>query len=417
MSIKLRLTVMNFLQFFVWGAWLLSIGTYCMNTKGWTGAQFGAIFSTMGFASIFMPTLMGIIADRWINAEKLYGILHILYGIVLLFVPKADTPDSLFYTVFLAMIFYMPTIALSYSISYSGLRNANFDVLSNFPKIRTWGTIGFFIAMWLTNLTNSNANANQFYIAAISALALGIYSFSLPKCPPDRISDSNSSFAQKLGLSAFNLFKDYKMAIFFIFSFLIGCSLQLSNMYADSFLMDFGAVDKYKDSFVVKNSLFVVSLSQIFESIFLITIPFFLRKFGIKKVIIFSMLAWVLRFWLFSIGNPGGGFMFIFLSCVVYGLAFDFFNVSGSLFIERNTDQKIRSSAQGLFMLMTNGIGAVLGSLVSGWAIDKFFTIGGVKQWSNIWFTFGIYPLVLAILFFFLFKHKHNPVDFENANH
>lgn len=417
MSIKLRLTVMNFLQFFVWGAWLLSIGTYCMNTKGWTGAQFGAIFSTMGFASIFMPTLMGIIADRWINAEKLYGILHILYGIVLLFVPKADTPDSLFYTVFLAMIFYMPTIALSYSISYSGLRNANFDVLSNFPKIRTWGTIGFFIAMWLTNLTNSNANANQFYIAAISALALGIYSFSLPKCPPDRIFDSNSSFAQKLGLSAFNLFTDYKMAVFFIFSFLIGCSLQLSNMYADSFLMDFGAVDKYKDSFVVKNSLFVVSLSQIFESIFLITIPFFLRKFGIKIVIIFSMLAWVLRFWLFSIGNPGGGFMFIFLSCVVYGLAFDFFNVSGSLFIERNTDQKIRSSAQGLFMLMTNGIGAVLGSLVSGWAIDKFFTIGGVKQWSNIWFTFGIYPLVLAILFFFLFNHKHNPVDFENAKH
>jgi NHS family xanthosine MFS transporter len=417
MSIKLRLTIMNFLQFFVWGAWLLSIGTYCMNTKGWTGAQFGAIFSTMGFASIFMPTLMGIIADRWINTEKLYGILHILYGLVLLLVPKADTPDSLFYTVFLAMIFYMPTIALSYSISYTGLRNANFDVLSNFPKIRTWGTIGFFIAMWLTNLTKSNVNANQFYIAAISAIALGIYSFSLPKCPPDRTTDSNSTFFQKLGLSAFNLFKDYKMAVFFIFSFLIGCSLQLSNMYADSFLMDFGAVDKYKDSFVVNNSLFVVSLSQIFESIFLITIPFFLRKFGIKKVIIFSMLAWVLRFWLFSIGNPGGGFIFIFLSCVVYGLAFDFFNVSGSLFIERNTDQKIRSSAQGLFMLMTNGIGAVLGSLVSGWAIDKFFTIGSVKQWSNIWFTFGIYPLVLAILFFFLFKHKHNPSDFENVKH
>jgi len=417
MSIKLRLTIMNFLQFFVWGAWLLSIGTYCMNTKGWTGAQFGVIFSTMGLASLFMPTLMGIVADKWLNAEKLYGILHILYGIVLLFVPRADTPNSLFYIVFLAMIFYMPTIALAYSISYTGLRNANFDVLSNFPKIRTWGTIGFFIAMWLTNLTNSNANANQFYIAAISALALGIYSFSLPKCPPDRTSDSNSSFAQKLGLSAFNLFKDYKMAVFFIFSFLIGCSLQLSNMYADSFLMDFGAVDIYKDSFVVKNSLFVVSLSQIFESIFLITIPFFLRKFGIKKVIIFSMLAWVLRFWLFSIGNPGGGFMFIFLSCVVYGLAFDFFNVSGSLFIERNTDQKIRSSAQGLFMLMTNGIGAVLGSIVSGWAIDKFFTIEGVKQWSSIWFAFGIYPLALAILFFFLFKHEHKPEDFKNVKH
>jgi NHS family xanthosine MFS transporter len=408
---------MNFLQFFVWGAWLLSIGTYCMNTKGWTGAQFGVIFSTMGLASLFMPTLMGIIADKWLNAEKLYGILHILYGIVLLFVPKADTPDSLFYIVFLAMIFYMPTIALAYSISYTGLRNANFDVLSNFPKIRTWGTIGFFIAMWLTNLTKSNVNANQFYIAAISAIALGIYSFSLPKCPPDRTTDSNSSFFQKLGLSAFNLFKDYKMAVFFIFSFLIGCSLQLSNMYADSFLMDFGAQEIYKDSFVVKNSLFVVSLSQIFESIFLITIPFFLKKFGIKKVIIFSMLAWVLRFWLFSIGNPGGGFIFIFLSCVVYGLAFDFFNVSGSLFIERNTDQKIRSSAQGLFMLMTNGIGAVLGSLVSGWAIDKFFTIEGIKQWSDIWFAFGVYPLVLAILFFLLFKHKHDPADFENVKH
>lgn len=408
---------MNFLQFFVWGAWLLSIGTYCMNSKGWTGAQFGAIFSTMGLASIFMPTLIGIIADRWINAEKLYGTLHILYGLFLFYVPSVETPELLYYVIFGAMICYMPTIALSNSISYSILKGNNFDVLKNFPKIRTYGTVGFFIAMWITNLTKSNANANQFYIAAISAIILGIYSYTLPKCLPNNTVLKDASVIDQLGLNAFRLFKDYKMSIFFIFSLLIGCSLQLSNMYADSFLMDFSMFPEYKDSFVVKNSLFVISLSQIFESIFLITIPFFLRKYGIKQVILFSMIAWVLRFGLFSIGNPGSGFVFIFLSCVVYGLAFDFFNVSGSLFIETNTDNKIRSSAQGLFMLMTNGIGAWLGSKISGWAIDNYFTINQVKVWSQIWISFAIYPLILAILFFILFKHEHKAEDFEHISH
>ena len=417
MSIKLRLIIMNFLQFFVWGVWLLSIGTYCMNTKGWTGAQFGAIFSTMGLASILMPTVVGIIADRWVNAEKLYGILHFFYGLFLFYVPQVETPETLYYIILGAMICYMPTIALSNSISYTILNKNNYDVLKSFPTIRTFGTIGFFIAMWITNLTNSNLNSNQFYIGGVFAILLGIYSFTLPQCAPSNLVPKNANFMDVLGLNAFKLFRNYKMAIFFIFSLLIGFSLQLSNMYADSFLRDFSLNPEYKESFVVNNSLFVISISQIFESIFLITIPFFLRKYGIKNVILFSMIAWVLRFGLFSIGNPGSGFIFIFLSCVVYGLAFDFFNVSGSLFIETNTDSKIRSSAQGLFMLMTNGIGAWLGSMISGWAIDRYFTIDNVKNWGDIWFAFAIYPLVLAILFFILFKHKHKPEEFQDFAH
>ncbi|HSN59809.1 MAG TPA: nucleoside permease [Ferruginibacter sp.] len=417
MNIKTRLTLMSFLQFFVWGAWLITIGTYCFNAKGWTGAEFGAIFSTLGLSSLFMPALTGIIADKWMNAEKLYGILHILYGAVLLYVPQVNDPNTLYYVIFGAMICYMPTISLSNSIAYNILKNNKFDVVKDFPPIRVWGTIGFIAAMWITNLTGSKANANQFYIAAVFAILLGIYSFTLPKCPPQKTISKDATFIEQLGLNAFKLFTNYKTALFFIFSMFLGAALQLTNMYGDSFLDDFKKIPEYADSFVVKYSTIVMSISQISETVFILTIPFFLKKFGIKKVMLFSMLAWVLRFGLFAYGDPEGGLWMIILSCIVYGMAFDFFNISGSLFIETTTDSSIRSSAQGLFMMMTNGIGAYLGSKLSGYAIDTYFTEGQIKDWHNIWLSFAIYSLIIAIAFAIMFRHKHNPQDVANVGH
>jgi len=418
MNIKFRLTLMSFLQFFVWGAWLITIGTYCFNAKGWTGAQFGAIFSTLALSSLFMPALTGIIADKWLNAERLYGILHILYGLVLFYVPKVNDPDTLYYVIFAAMICYMPTISLSNSIAYTILKNNKYDVVKVFPPIRVWGTIGFIVAMWTTNLTGSKANANQFIIGAIGAIALGIFSFTLPKCPPQKSIAKDASLLEQLGLNAFKLFANYKMALFFLFSMFLGAALQLTNMYGDSFLNDFSKIPEYADSLVIKYSTIVMSISQVSETVFILTIPFFLKKFGIKKVMLFSMLAWVLRFGLFGYGNPGDGLWMIILSCIVYGMAFDFFNISGSLFVETTTDSKIRSSAQGLFMMMTNGVGAFLGSKISGFIIDKYFTVGqGDKDWHGIWITFAIYALVVAILFSILFKHKHDPKTLENVQH
>jgi MFS transporter, NHS family, xanthosine permease len=408
MGIKFRLILMNFLQFFVWGCWLITIGTYCFNAKGWTGAQFGAIFSTLAIASIFMPPLTGIIADKWINTEKLYGILHILYGVVLFFVPQVNNPDTLYYVILLAMIFYMPTISLSNSISYSILKNNNYEVVKVYPPIRVWGTIGFIIAMWITNLSGSKANANQFIIGAFAAIALGIYSFTLPKCLPQKSISKNASIFEQLGLNAFKLFSNFKMALFFIFAMFLGAALQLTNMYGDSFLDDFRKVPEYADSFVIKYSTIIMSISQISETLFILAIPFFLRRFGIKKVMLFSMIAWVLRFGLFSFGNPTGGLWMIILSCIVYGMAFDFFNISGSLFVESTTDSKIRSSAQGLFMMMTNGFGAYSGSKISGYVIDKFYTTAEGKDWHGIWLAFAIYSLVVAIAFAIFFKHKHD---------
>lgn len=410
---------MNFLQFFVWGAWLITVANYWFGTKNWDGAQFGAIFSTMGIASIFMPTLCGIIADRWLNAEKLYGILHILGGITLFYVPQVTNPSDFFWVILVAMVFYMPTIALSNSVAYNALKSNNLDVVKDFPPIRVYGTVGFIAAMWITNLSGNKASENQFYIAAIAAVILGIYSFSLPKCEPKGKTIENKSFLDLMGLTSFKLFANYKLALFFVFSMFLGAALQLTNAYGDVFLDDFKHVAEYKDSVVVKYSTIIMSISQISETLFILAIPFFLKRFGIKQVMLFSMIAWVLRFALFAYGNPGEGLWMIILSCVVYGMAFDFFNISGSLFVETSTDSKIRSSAQGLFMMMTNGFGAVLGSIVSGQIISLYFTDvkTGAKDWHNIWLTFAIYALVIAIAFAILFKHKHDPKDVEAFNH
>jgi NHS family xanthosine MFS transporter len=411
MNVKLRLTIMNFFQFFIWGAWLITVANYWFGTKNWDGAQFGAIFSTMGIASIFMPTICGIIADRWISAEKLYAVLHLLGGTTLLYVPQVNNPSAFFWVILIAMIFYMPTIALSNSVAYNALKKGSLDVVKDFPPIRVWGTIGFIVAMWITNLTNNKATENQFYIAAVASVLLGLYSFTLPECKPEKTTSEDKTYLELLGFNSFKLFADYKIALFFIFSMFLGGALQLTNAYGDVFLDDFKHNPIYADSLVVKYSTLIMSISQISETLFILAIPFFLNRFGIKQVMLFSMIAWFIRFGLFAFGNPGDGLWMIIMSCIVYGMAFDFFTISGSLFVEISTDSKIRSSAQGLFMMMTNGFGAVFGSIVSGQIISLYFTNHktGTKDWQNIWLTFTLYALVITIAFAILFRHKHNP--------
>ena len=411
MSIKLRLTILSFLQFFIWGAWLITIGAYWFQTKQWSGAQFGAIFSTMGIASIFMPSLMGIVADKWVNAEKLYGLLHILGGITLCTIPLITDPGMFFWVILLNMIFYMPTLSLSIAVSYSALKTQGLDVVKDYPPIRVWGTIGFIAAMWAVTFLGFEKSANQFYVAAGAAILLGVYAFTLPACPPPSKGVSSRSLVDALGLKSFALLRDRKLATFFAFALLLGAALQLTNAYGDTFLHDFDKIPAYRDTLSVQHPAFIMSISQISETLFILAIPFFLRRFGIKQVMLFSMVAWVLRFGLLAFGNPGGGLWMIIMSCIVYGMAFDFFNISGSLFVETQTQPSIRASAQGLFMMMTNGFGAVLGSSISGLVIQHYFTdASGNKDWQGIWLAFASYALVIAVLFVFIFKHKHEPM-------
>jgi NHS family xanthosine MFS transporter len=408
---------MNFMQFFVWGSWLITVGAYWFQNRGWSGSDFGAIFSTMGIASLFMPAIAGIIADRWVNAERLYGILHICGAVVLFILPQIGDPDLFFWVMLINMVFYMPTIALSITVSYTSMKNKGMDIIKEYPPVRVFGTIGFIVALWVISLSGLETSPAQFYVAAAAALFLGIYSFTLPKCPPSK-QESKRSFAAALGLNAFALFKKTKMALFFIFAMLLGASLQLTNAYGDTFIHDFKNFDIYKDLIAVKYPAIIMSISQISETLFILTIPFFLRKFGIKKVMLFSMFAWVLRFGLFAYGDPAEGLWMIILSCIIYGMAFDFFNISGSLFVETQSEPSIRASAQGLFMMMTNGFGAFLGSFISGIVIDEFFLHDdGSKHWHGIWLAFALYSVVVAVLFAIFFRHKHDPKAIQNIQH
>lgn len=456
LSIKNRLITMSFLQFFVWGAWLITIANYWFDTKQWDGGAFGAVFSTLGFSSLFMPAITGIIADKWVRAERLYGILHFIGGIVLCTIPFAKDESQFFWIIFLAMVCYMPTISLSNSIGYHVLKNNNYDVIKVFPPIRVWGTVGFIAAMWLVNLTGNKASSNQFIISGVAGMLLGLYAFTLPKCPPHSGKKERKSLIEAFGLDAFKLFLNYKTALFFLFSMMLGAALQLTNMYGDVYVSEFGNFGKYQGSLIVEKSTIVMSISQISETLFILAIPFILKRFGIKHVMLISMFAWVLRFGLLAYGNPADGLWMIVLSCIVYGMAFDFFNVSGSLYLETTVDSKIRSSAQGLFMMMTNGIGAVIGSLASAAIIGKFFTFTftdtksltnylgidpsnevfarltkytevyangefsnpvTLRDWTPIWLTFSCYAFVIAVLFAVFFRHKHNPEDLSQISH
>lgn len=414
MGIKFRLIVMNFLQYAIWGAWLISLGAYLGSGLGFSGLQIGSFFATMGIASLFMPAVMGIIADRWIPAQKLLGACHFVSGVFLVVAASQTAYAPLYSCMLLSVMFYMPTIALSNSASYNALDVAKLDAVKHFPPIRVWGTVGFIAAMWFVDLTHVGGiqiklTHWQLYVSALLSFILAVYSFTLPGCPIDK-SQQKCSWVDTLGLRAFALFKQKRMAIFFLFSMMLGAALQITNAFGDSYIQSFGQIPEYAASPIVKHSVILLSLSQMSETLCILLIPFFLRRFGIKIVMLISMLAWVLRFGFFGIGDPGSGATFLVLSMLVYGVAFDFFNISGSLFVEKETSREIRSSAQGVFMIMTNGFGAFFGSYAAGAVVDAF-------GWPNSWFLFAGYSMVVAVVFALVFKYKHNPAEMMEVKH
>jgi NHS family xanthosine MFS transporter len=418
MNIKFRLTVLNFLELFVFGAWLISLGGYLGGQLKFEGIQIGKIFTTLGIASVVMPGIIGIIADKYINAQKLLGLLHIIGAIFMFFLAQTKSYDLFFWLILGYLTVYMPTLGLANTVSYSILTTNKFDVIKVFPKIRVWGTIGFIVAEVAVGTFGWAQSNFQFYFAMIISLIMGVYSFTLPNVPLS--SSSNKTLLERLGLDAFVLFKEYKIAVFFIFSTLLGIVLQITNAWASEFLRSFK--ETFPDSFAVTNSNTLIALSQVSETLFILTIPFFLKRFGIKIVMIMSMLAWFFRFALFGIGSPEGiGLGYLILSMVVYGAAFDFFNISGSLFIETETDTKYRGSAQGLFVLLTNGVGAIIGGLSSGYIVQKYSVYANneliSRDWHTIWLIFAGYALLLAIVFAIIFKYKHNPDAIKNVSH
>jgi nucleoside transporter len=401
---------MNFLQYAVWGAWLISLGAYLGGSLKFEGFQIGSFFATMGIASLFMPGIMGIIADRWIPAQKLLGVCHFLAATFLVLAAPMTDYSTLYSLILCSVMFYMPTIALSNSVAYNALTKGGFNTVKDFPPIRVWGTVGFIVSMIAVDLLGYAHSSFQLYMSAAIGFVLSIYSFTLPNCDINK-NVEKKSWVDYMGLRAFTLFKQKKMAIFFVFSMMLGMSLQITNAFANDYLTNFfGKNVLYQGTFGVEHANILISLSQASETLCILLIPFFLRKFGIKKVMLISMVAWVLRFGLLGTGNPGGGVWMLVLSMIVYGVAFDFFNISGSLFVENETDSSIRSSAQGVFMIMTNGFGAFIGSYVAGWIVD-------LAGWPKSWFIFAGYSLLVAIVFGIVFKYKHDPAKLEKVAH
>ena len=435
-NLKFRLTAMNFLQFAVWGAYLTCIGNY-LGSAG-MGDLIAWVYAIQGIVSIFMPTLMGIIADRLVQPQRLLGICQLLAGVFMLgcwwlgmsAAGAGVYPDrTLFITLYtISVAFYMPTIALSNTVAFSILKRHGYDTIKDFPPIRVFGTVGFIATMWFVNsaafspdgsfiltlgdnATRFQYTYNQMLVSGGLGLLLGLYCFTLPECPLARKDGKKVSAAEALGLNAFKLFKVKKMAIFFIFSMLLGMCLQVTNGYATPFITSFKGAG-FVNSFAANNATLLTSLSQVSEALCILMIPFFLRRFGIKRVMLMAMAAWVLRFGFFGLGAPDmPGVILFILSMIVYGVAFDFFNVSGALYVERETDKSIQASAQGLFMLMTNGIGATVGTLSAGAVVDHFcrWTQVGTEtyllgNWTATWLIFAGFALVVAVAFMIVFK-------------
>lgn len=417
MDMRNRLIVMNFLQFAVWGAYLTSMGRY-LGGAG-LGEVIGWFYAMQGIVSLFMPAVMGIVADRWVPAQRLLGYCHLLSGLLMIaagvYGLASDITGVEFAPLFalysLSVAFYMPTLGLANSVAYTALDRVHLDSVKAFPPIRTFGTIGFICSMWVVDLTGFQDTAMQFVVSGLLGLLLFAYSFTLPPCPITS-GGRSKSLAEALGLKAFTLFKRRKIALFFIFSVLLGASLQITNGYANPFLDSFKSVPEYADTFGVQHSNILISLSQASEALCILMIPFFLKRYGIKTVMLIAMVAWVLRFGLFGLGDPGDGVWMFVLSMLVYGVAFDFFNISGSLFIDKETTTSMRSSAQGIFILMTNGVGATVGTLGAQAVVNSYIDMDSSlpqnEQWSHVWFIFAAYALVVAIAFAVLFRYKHD---------
>ena len=411
-DVKLRLVVLSFLQFAVWGAYLTSMGRY-LGGAG-MGGSIGQFYSVQGVVSIFMPAIVGIIADRWIPAQRMLALCHavsaVLMGVTgyIGMVEGANVmADDIFWTYALAVAFYMPTLALFNSVSYSVLGRAGLDTVRAFPPIRVFGTVGFVVSMLVVDVTGYQDDYRQFLASAVWGAAVAVYSLSLPHCPVVGAAGKRS-LVSMLGLDAFGLFRNRRMALFFVFSVLLGAALQVSNGFANTYIRGFGDMEEYAGAFAVEHTNVLISLSQLSEIVCILLIPFFLKRFGIKRVMLMAMLAWVFRFGFFALGNPAmPGVLLFVLSMLVYGVAFDFFNISGSLFVDKEVPVGLRSSAQGLFMLMTNGLGASVG-VVAAQAVVDHFTCGQLyfAGWPSAWMAFAGYALVVTVLFAMLFKEK-----------
>lgn len=411
--LKFRLIILSFLEFAVWGAYLISLGRY-LGIVG-LGPQIKWFFAMQGIVSLVMPALIGIIADRHIQAQKVLSICHFIAGAFMiaasLYCMKSAgnvrfAPLFTLYSISLA--FFMPTIAISNSVAYQALSSAGIDTISAFPPIRAFGTVGFICSMLLTNWlkiggTVMQDSFTQMTASGVFSLILCVFSLTLPKCPVNRNSEKKS-LVETFGLRAFTLFKDPRMAVFFIFAMLLGSALQITNAYANTFLGSFAEIPAYANTFAVRNSNALLAISQTSETLCILLIPFFMQRFGIKKVMLTAMIAWVARFGLFAIGKPDmPGVIWLILSCIVYGVAFDFFNISGSMFVDQNVTPDTRSSAQGLFMMMTNGLGASIGMLAAGAVVEKLVYNAATPNWPAAWFIFAAYSLVVAIAFAILF--------------
>ncbi len=414
-NVSLRLILMNFLEFAVWGAYLTSMGSFLAESG--FGPQIWLFFATQGFVSIFMPALMGIIADKWIPAQKVLSLCQGLAGASMLAAglyamgAGAEIQFGVFYALYtISVAFFMPTIAIANSVAYNALEKAGKDPVKDFPPIRVFGTVGFICSMLFVNFMRGadgvqfQHSYNQFIVSGALSLVLCIYALSLPNCPCKPKTAEVQSFADSTGLSAFRLFKNGQFAIFFIFSMLLGAALQITNGYANTFITSFVDNPDYANTWGANNANALISLSQISETLCILLIPFFMKRFGIKRVMLIAMFAWVFRFAFFGLGNPGGGVWLFVLSCIVYGMAFDFFNISGSLFVNEHVDKEMRSSAQGLFMLMTNGLGASIGTWAAGIVVNHFVYNAAAPSWSTAWYIFAAYALIVAILFMIVFK-------------
>ena len=418
MNLKVKLIIMNFLEFAVWGSYLTCMGGY-LATHGLAG-DIGWFYAVQGIVSLFMPALLGIVADRWIQAQRVLSLAHVIAGVFMLIagayaMSAGDTPSfwPLFLPYTISVAFFMPTIGLANSVAFNALTKAGMDTVKAFPPIRVFGTIGFICAMLTVDFTGLQHNYGQFFMSGGFSILLAIYALFMPKCPVNKNAES-SSLVDVFGLRAFTLFKQKKMAIFFIFSMLLGVSLQITNGFANPFLTAFEGIKEYADTFAAQHANALISLSQISETLCILLIPFCMKRSGIKNVMLIAMFAWVFRFGFFGMGNPGmPGVILFVLSCVVYGVAFDFFNISGALYVDQQTDESIRSSAQGLFMVMTNGIGATIGTLSAQAIVDHFVNAESVvaagpsavmNGWATSWYIFAAYALVVAVSFFFIFK-------------
>lgn len=420
LNLKFRLTLLNFLEFAVWGAYLTSMGTYLAGVG--LGSNIGWFYSVQGIVSIFMPALMGILADRWMEGQKVLSLCHALAGLFMIGASlygyqAGDAPQFgiLFSLYTLSVAFFMPTIALSYSVAYSALEKAGLDTVKAFPPIRVWGTVGFIVTMWIVDLCGLQQTPGQWMVSGCLSLVMAAYALTMPRMRIVKGEAKQKTLAEALGLNAFRLFLNPRMAMFMAFAMLLGFCLQISNGYANPFITSFGGIAEYQDTFGVQHANILISLSQMSETLCILLIPFFLSRFGIKKVVLIALIGWVLRFGFFAVGNPGSGVWLFLLSMIVYGVAFDFFNISGSLFINQETDESIRSSAQGLFMMMTNGLGAFIGTLVAQAVINNYvFTpqeAGAtgteiIAGWQTCWYIFSAYALAVAVLFALLFKDK-----------